>query len=40
MTRMQQLIARRFADLQRREGAHDTTPEMREQLRALGYVAN
>ena len=40
VARMRRLIEQRFAGLRHREGAHDVSPELREQLRALGYVAN
>jgi arylsulfatase A-like enzyme len=40
VVRMAQLLEQRFSGLSRRDGAQEVSPELREQLRALGYVAN
>jgi hypothetical protein len=40
VVRMAQLLEQRFSGLSRRDAAQEVSPELREQLRALGYVAN
>lgn len=40
VVQMAQLIDQRFSGLAKREGDSDMSPELRDQLRALGYVAN
>jgi len=40
VVQMAQLIDQRFSGLAKRQGDKDISPELRDQLRALGYVAN
>lgn len=40
VVRMAQLIEQRFSGLAKRQGEQDMSPELRDQLRALGYIAN
>ncbi len=40
VVRMAQLIEQRFTGLAKRQGEQDMSPELRDQLRALGYIAN